>query len=74
MKCDLGGHCSFQENMLQNKPVTAAIFKSLFCDLDFEKCARFMAAKALGQNEVPPDLYPNHTDRLRRIMNNNQTG
>lgn len=74
MKCEFVEHCSFQDDMLHNKPVTAAIFKSLFCDLDFKKCARYIATHELGLEEVPPDLYPNHADRVKKIIDAKQAG
>lgn len=68
MTCELIENCVFYSNTQRSKPVTAKIYKSIFCDLDFAKCARSLIANQLGREYVPPDLAPHQKDRIQEII------
>jgi len=67
-KCDYFDECSFFDDNYKNMPVTIAVSKVKYCELNFEYCARYIATKILGQEKVPNDLLPHQTDRVFRII------
>jgi len=67
-KCDFSDQCTFFEDYYINMPVTAIIYKSQYCDLDFVKCARNITAAKLGHEQVPNDLFPCQNVRVRIII------
>ena len=67
-RCELIEKCIFFNDKMQGMPSTAATYKKIYCEQDFEKCARFMVAKALGREKVPEDLFPNQKDRAENII------
>lgn len=60
--------CIFFNNKMENMPVTADLFKQAFCRKNYEECARFMVANALGKHSVPKDLFPNQDERARNLI------
>jgi len=73
MKCDFSDKCRFCEENISMTPLTVGVYKRIYCDLDFVKCARYMVAAELGYELVPDDLYPTHNVRaLKIIAENNQ--
>jgi hypothetical protein len=67
-KCDFIDQCTFFNDYYTNMPVTAIIYKSQYCDLDYEKCARNMMAAKLGHEQVPPGLFPCQILRAKIII------
>jgi hypothetical protein len=67
--CELLSTCSFLNEKMASKPATAALFKIRFCNADYSKCACYKVFKALGRSKVPPDLFPNQTERADKIIN-----
>lgn len=73
MKCEFRNNCTFYEDHISKMPVTASVYKRMYCDLDFVKCARNMTAAELGHELVPHDLFPTQNVRARKIIaENNQ--
>jgi len=68
MTCEFISSCIFYDHNRREKPVTMTIYRTIYCDLDFERCARNIVARELGHDRVPIDLNPNHTDRLKEII------
>lgn len=66
--CDLLEKCIFFNDNMANMPSTSDMFKKMYCRTDFQKCARHMIVDALGRGTVPPDLFPNQTDRAKSII------
>jgi len=69
MQCELLERCAFHHDVMRNRLSTLSIYRSVFCDTASEKCARKIVARQVGEEKVPPDLYPNHTIRLRDLIN-----
>lgn len=67
-ECELTKTCIFFNNQMANMPSTCEVFKKNYCEQNFESCARFMIVQTLGRGYVPPDLYPNQTQRSRDII------
>lgn len=71
VKCNNADKCTFFEDSYIDMPVTAIIYKSQYCDLDFAQCARNITAAKLGPEQVPPDLLPCQNTRARMIIAGN---
>jgi len=67
-ECERIQTCPFFNDKMKNMPATAELMKDKYCRGDFASCARYMVLKALGKEKVPSDLFPNETDRARRII------
>ena len=53
---------------MPNMPSTAAVYKKIYCEKDFDNCARLMIVKAPGRGQVPKDLFPNQKERAEGII------
>jgi len=53
---------------MANMPSTADMLKQMYCQKDFDKCARYMVVKAIGREKVPLDLFPNQTEKATTII------
>lgn len=66
--CELLEMCIFFNNHMANMPSTSDVFKKIYCQGDFSKCARHMIVDALGRGTVPSDLFPNQVERANAII------
>jgi hypothetical protein len=66
--CQYLGGCIFFNDKMANKPALADMMKSKYCKGDFSNCARLMVLEKLGRASVPQDLFPNQTERAKKIM------
>lgn len=66
--CELIEKCIFFNDQMPNMPSTAAVYKKMYCEGDFDHCARYMVVKAIGRGNVPSDLFPNQKDRAESII------
>jgi hypothetical protein len=53
---------------MANMPSTAEVYKKIYCQQDFEKCARYQVVQRLGREFVPPNLYPNEQERAGQLI------
>lgn len=61
MKCELIRDCTFFKTMPGDDPsCIVAQLKSMYCESNPLLCARRRVAHALGRNNVPSDLHPDH--------------
>ena len=67
-QCELTATCIFFNDQMANMPSTAAVYKKLYCEKDFENCGRYQVFKAIGRENVPKDLFPNQGDRAKEII------
>src|SRR5512140_3233081 len=73
MKCEFSNKCTFYKDHIAIMPVTASVYKRMYCDLDFVKCARNMVASELRHELVPHNLFPTQSLRATNIIGiNNQ--
>ncbi len=66
--CECLPACPFFNDVLTDMPATAEYLKAKFCLGDNSQCARYLVFKALGKAHVPVDLFPDHTERARQII------
>lgn len=65
-ECIVG--CPFFNDKMKDQQGIAAMYKTMFCQDDYLKCARYMVFKKLGKSNVPADLYPNMIDRAKKLI------
>ena len=67
-ECELIANCIFFNDKMADMPSMASMMKSVYCKSDPDKCARMMIVKACGCGKVPPDLFPNQTDKAKELI------
>ena len=67
-QCELLATCIFFNDKMADYPAAAEHLKKKMCLGDPDSCARLMIVKALGRPHVPQDLFPNQTERARKIV------
>lgn len=65
--CEMIAKCIFFNDKMANKPATANLMKSKYCQGDFRSCARYTVCKKLGREQVPCDLFPSQIDRAQSL-------
>ncbi len=68
MDCLCLEKCPFFNDRMKNMPSMSEVLKQQFCKGDQSACARYMVFEALGREAVPPNLFPDETDRARAIL------
>jgi len=66
--CELLAKCLFFNDKMANKPGTADMMKTKYCQGNNAECARYVVCKALGREKVPGDLFPIQMDRARELL------
>ena len=75
--CEMLQGCLFFHGQLSDMPIQADLFRDLYCKGNNAICGRYLILKSLGSHAVPPDLFPNHEQRARAIIEqcaSNKTG
>ena len=67
--CEMLEKCPFFNDKMANMPFAADSFKQIYCQSNFNICARYMISKPYGKEHVPTDLFPNHERRAEEIIN-----
>ena len=49
-------------------PSAAEGIKMMYCLWHFDECARYKVAKAIGPENVPPDLFPPDIERAEALL------
>ncbi len=65
--CEKTPVCPFFNDKLANMPSVADLMKREFCHGDKGSCARYRVSCA--KIPVPPDLFPNDSDRAFELCN-----
>lgn len=66
--CELLKGCLFFTDKMPMEYGLGALYKKKYCLGDNTDCARYLVAMALGRDKVPTDLYPNMSDRAKKII------
>ncbi len=66
MECDRLKTCPFFSDRMANMPNVSEALKRIYCVGDKTQCARYQLASA--GVPVPPDLFPQDTDRARDLL------
>ena len=69
MGCSLNGGCAyFEQAHMRQLEGLSSLYRSRYCEDDFERCARHRVMEVLGPTSVPADLRPNdHTKATEMI-------
>jgi len=67
-QCDCLSACPFFNDKMAYQSGMAAIYKRRYCKGDFMRCARHLVKEAIGQENIPADLYPNMHERVDKII------
>lgn len=65
-QCERLEWCLFFNEQLDHLPRTAEELKNSYCLGDSSTCARYLVG--IAGVPVPPDLFPNETDRVDAIL------
>jgi len=60
--------CRFYAQHAESAPALTEEFRNRYCLSNYLACARFSVARALGNNQVPDTLFPNHFAEARRLV------
>jgi len=67
-QCEMLATRIFFNDKMANYPSTADFLKRKHCQAEPETSARLMIVKAVGRAHVPTDLFPNDTERAKKII------
>ena len=68
-ECPRLSGCPFFNNKFKNMPAAAEMAKKSYCrSSQYEDCARYIVAQALGVSAVPDNLYPDQVDRAHALI------
>jgi len=68
MACELMACCRFFADKMESFPKTADYIKQKQCLGDYAACSRFKIYKEFGGENLPPDLDPDDTEEVTKIM------
>lgn len=71
MSCPNLNGCIFFNDKMPMETGLGAIYKRKYCLGNYEICARYKVAKALGKEKVPINLYPNQFDVAEKLLKEN---
>jgi hypothetical protein len=72
-ECEFLGGCPFFNNYMPIIEAYGASLKKKFCYGEKILCARYSVRMALGKENVPDDLYPDHAVRACEILKAHKT-
>nr|WP_320133856.1 hypothetical protein [uncultured Holophaga sp.] len=67
-ECECLPRCPFFNDRMASMPAMAHLMKKNYCQGDFLTCARHQVLLAKGSEAVPPDLFPNMSERAHKII------
>ncbi len=66
--CPSISKCPFFNETLIEKPFLAGIYKTNYCEGQFELCARYKVSLEIGSSNVPLELFPNQIELVDEII------
>jgi len=67
-ECECLPKCPFFNDRMANKPATAQLMKNQYCLGDSTDCARHQVKVVAGSENVPADLYPGQTEKVKGVL------
>lgn len=68
MACELMACCQFFTDKMESFPKTADYIKQKQCLGDYTVCNRYKIYKEFGGENLPPDLNPDDSEEVTKIM------
>ena len=66
--CEFLEKCSFFNDKMEKMPSAADMMKKIYCQWNYNQCARYMICVDLGKEKLPADLFPGDKVRARVIL------
>ena len=66
--CEKINSCPFFTDKMPDDSGLGAMYKKTYCKGDNSNCARYVALKALGPDNVPLSLYPNMIEDAKKMI------
>lgn len=70
--CENLEKCPFYQGKMSMESGLGSMYKKRYCEGDKLLCARYTIASKLGKEFMPPNLYPNMTDKANEILEKNK--
>ena len=67
-RCDVTENCIFFYDLMAEMPLSANIYKKIYCAENSQNCARYIVRQSLGKDGVPLDLFPHQKNRIDEIL------
>jgi hypothetical protein len=67
-ECECLPGCGFYHDRMPIDSGIGLIYKKKYCLGDNTDCARHIVFMTFGKGTVPSNLYPNQTDRAKKIL------
>ncbi|HEY3317339.1 MAG TPA: hypothetical protein VGK50_02800 [Coriobacteriia bacterium] len=68
LQCECLSDCALYSDAMVTMPGIANIFRGKYCVGNQMTCARYKAYQALGEGNVPADLYPHQHAKLKDLI------
>lgn len=66
--CENLAKCPFYQGNMKIDSGIGKMYKDKYCEGDKTICARYMVSTTVGKEYVTADLYPNMTDKAKKII------
>jgi len=66
--CEHLTNCAFFGDKMPDTSGLGAMYKKKYCQGDNLSCARYIAAKELGGDNIPRTLYPNNIEDAKKLI------
>ncbi len=60
--------CRLMSTLLAEMPAVGGVYQRLYCHACFQACARLWVLRRLGEQGVPPSLFPFESSRAESIV------
>ena len=67
-ECEYISTCPFPQGNMQDRDYDLDAMMDEYCRANNLHCARYMVSMALGETEVPADLYPDEKTRAYQLI------
>ena len=66
--CSYNEVCPFFQGRLKGAPHLAKHLKDQYCFKAYKTCARYMISKAIGEEHVPENMWPNERTQAEEAI------
>jgi hypothetical protein len=66
--CEFLDKCIFFNDHMKGMPSTSEVIKLRYCRDNYSECGRYRVRMALGKEQVPEDMFPNHLEHAQEMI------